>query len=77
MTATSLKAKAVENHSYSLGASLLDDDVINQPHKSAAADQDFWGSSMSFDAVHEGRIFGVFGVAKDLSVSRQLAGAMA
>lgn len=77
MTATAIHSKAVENLSYTLGASLVDDEVASNSKKNSAAAQDFWGSSMSFDAVREGRIFGAFGVARKDSAGRYLARAMA
>lgn len=77
MTAIAKNKKAVENHSFSLGASLIEDEAVGQPQKNSGAEQDFWGSSMSFDAVREGRIFGVFGVATHASTGVRLTGAMA
>lgn len=77
MNATALNNKAVENHFFSLGASLIDDEAASHTSKNSAAEQDFWGSSMNIDAVREGRIFGVFGVSKDSSGGKKFAGAMA
>ena len=55
---------------FTLGANLIDDDE----HSTPTCDQDFWGSSMSLAAVEEGRIFGVFGVARQSTSGRELFG---
>lgn len=64
MTTTVRSPKAVENHSFSLGASVIDDELA-KARQARKLEQDFWGSSMNFNAVQEGRIFGAFGTARN------------
>jgi len=45
------------------GATLVDPELFQQNPGTKYCDDDFWGSSIGFDDVVDGRIFGVFGVA--------------
>ncbi len=65
------------NVCFSLGAAVVEDDIGGTSGQSKSVDQDYWGSSMSLHAVQEGRIFGVFGVARNPSLNNnRLAGAV-
>ncbi|MFK7730120.1 MAG: hypothetical protein AB8B48_00730 [Pseudomonadales bacterium] len=77
MKPTAQNNQTPSNLSYSLGAALVEEDILGTPGQAKTIDQDYWGSSMNFNAVREGRIFGVFGVASGTTNSEKRAAEVA
>jgi len=69
MKSTANNKQTIATLAYSLGAAVVEEDIPASLGHVESIDQDYWGSSMSFDAVREGRIFGAFGVARGASLS--------